>query len=656
MKPLGVLVIVIVAVAGLFFAINNLGGGSGTEDQSVESISQDSTPVDAPQGNSGSLANPDRNVRESVTPTGSTGERVVAAPTGKEQYDNVVSGLVLNSNHEPLAAASVTLTRGGLAGMLFINEAMDRSQDLFATTNKDGKYIFVNVEPYDRYAIEANAEGYSQAERPNLVVNTSGDVNLQPILLTVGASLSGTVLDNAGNAVPGAVMRLDGMFARMDGNPAADSLSTVSNAAGHYIIPNVPAGNRTLNVKAEGYANQVKGSLVFRGEEPLTMDLTLEIAEMICGKVISRIGKPVPGAKVLAISTSNSSRHCRDEIFADENGEFCLKNVAAGQYNVAVTAKGFRPGNENRVKTGAASLIIELAVQGLVNGRVVAASGPAPTPYVVQLRQTHPGNTVTSAIGKPLTLSEADGSFSIECGSTGTFLIQATAPGYSPSFSEEFRFTVGQPMNGVVVHLTAGGSISGSVLNAEGKPVSRPRITTHDNTWTNSLFDRALGNQFPTNITPTAGNGNGQGKFKLDSLRPETYQLRVRAPGYCEATLQDVFVTEGKDTNVGNIQLIRGGEINGTVIDLAGRPVMGAKVRLNPASGGEGLPHTYEITAGGDGTYSIKNIFPGKYKLSAAPTNSASNFLQAFSNELDNVQPVQIKDGESQHFELKIDS
>lgn len=655
MKPLGVLVLVLVAVGGLFFAITQLGGGGDDDsngNQAIENTAEPVAPQAEPQG-------------ELATPAGTREvAEIAAAPTqreslsdGVEQYDNVLSGLVLNDAQQPIADATVVLTRAGMAGMLFVNEEMDRSKDRSTTTNESGKYIFTNVEPFDRYSIEANAEGYSQAELPNVNVDTSGEVNLQPVLLAIGASLSGVVKDSAGNTVPNATLQLDGMFSTMDGQPAADSLIAVSDATGTYLIPNVPPGNRSLTIRADGYANQGKGGLVFRGEEPLTMDITLEIAERICGKVISNIGKPVEGAKVLAMSFSNSNRTCRDNVVTDENGEFCLTSVAAGQYTIAVTANGYRRGNQNRVRAGGASLIIELDEQGVVNGRVVAGDGPAPTPYLIQLRQTHPGNVVTSAIGKPVTFNEEDGSFSVECTQSGTFLVEARAPGFSPSFSAEFRFTIGQPMNGVVVHLTSGGSISATVVDSEGNPVSRPRVTTHDNTWTNSLFDRALGDQFPTNVTKTSTNGNGKGKFILKNLRPDTYQLRIRAPGFCEATMQDVFVTEGKDNAIGNIQLIRGGEVSGTVIDLAGQPVAGAKVRLSPESGGgDQLPRTYEGSTDASGKYTLKNIFPGKYKLSAAAASGATNFMDTFASELDNMQLVQIRDGETQHFELKIDS
>jgi len=657
MKPLGVLLLVIVAVVGLFFAINQLGGDSGEGEGTVPGLVVDSGEEPDPAGGtSTALTDPDRGTREAVEGTTPVMDREEANPTGGEQYENTVSGLILGADQRPVANAMVTLTRAGLTGQIFVNESLDRSQDIHALTNDQGKYIFANVEPYDQYSVEANAEGYARSEMPGVVVDAIGDVNLPPIVLGVGASLSGVVLDTAGNPVPDATMRLDSMFMATGGDASPDAIETTTNSDGTYLFGNVPAGNRTLSIGAEGYANLTKGGLVFRGEEPLTLTLTLEVAEMICGKVISKAGTPVAGAKVLGMSFSNASKNCRDDTLTDENGEFCLSRVAPGQYTIAVTAQGFRAGHENRVKPGGAGLVIELVEQGLVSGRVLA-NGEAPIgPYTVQLRQTHPGQKITSRIGKPVTLTNTDGSFSIECTQSGTFMIEGRATGFAPTFSDEFRFTQGQPMNNVIVRLTNGGSITGNIVDPDGKPVPRPRITTHANDWTNSLFDRALGDQFPTNVTQKATTGNGAGRFELENLTAETYQIRVRAPGFCEATMKDVFVTEGKDTNVGQVQLIRGGEITGTVIDLAGQPVVGATVSLNPdGRRGDELPRSYTAQAGADGKYVLRNVWPGKYKLSATRGGGGGgDIFDAFATDQNSIQQVSVQDGGTQHFELKI--
>jgi uncharacterized GH25 family protein len=658
MKPLGVLAIVLVAVAGLFFALSQLGGEDPGTPPEVSGLNAETpAPGPAEPADEPPLAAPDRGERAVVesTPREET-ERADAAPDLGEQFDNRLTGLVMAPDRTPVAGATVTLTQGGISGRLFVNEALDRSGDRHTETDAEGRYAFTNVEPAPQYSIEVTAEGYSRNELGGVAVDATGTQELPAIVLSAGASLSGVVMDTAGNTVPGAVLRLDGMFSSLDGTPSVDSLEVQSGPDGKYLIPNVAPGNRTLNVRAEGYGNQTKGGLVFRGEEPMTLDVTLEVAEMICGKVISKSGAPVAGAKVLAMSFSNANKQCRDTVLTDENGDFCLTRVAAGQYTIAVTADGYRAGHENRVKTGGAGLVIELVEQGMVSGRVIAGDGAPAGPYTVQLRQTHPGQTITSRIGKALTFSNADGSFSIECAQSGTYLIEASAAGHAPTFSEEFRFTQGQPMQNVVVRLAQGGRITGQIVGPDGEPVARPRVSTHANDWTNSLFDRALGDQFPTNATLTAVTGGGAGRFQLQHLNPETYQVRVRAPGFCEAVVKDVLVTEGQATDLGKVTLLRGGELTGAVIDAAGKPVAGARVNLNPdgPAGGE-MPQSYSAKTGPDGKYRIANVVPGRYKLSAARGGQGGGTLfDDFISEQESAQVVTVADGDTLRFELKV--
>lgn len=653
MKPLGVLVLVILAVGGLFTAIYLLGDDDETRTDGIESISQsgtDTTPSNT--GSGGELTPATTAERTTVTPVVES-ERVDVAPENSEQFANQVSVLVLTPDEKPVGDATVVLTQAGIQGMIFQNEPLDRSKDRQAKTDKDGRAKFLNVEPFHQYTAEGVASGYSRASSNGFAVHATGDTEVT-VVLSIGASLAGQITDTGGQPVGGATVTLDGLFSQFDGGTSPDTLTTTTEADGSYMLANVLPGNRRLNVSADGYANQTKGGLVFRGEEPLEMNVTLEIAEMICGKVISKAGSPVAGAKVLGINFSNSNRQCRDQAISDENGDFCLEHLAAGKYNIAVSAEGYRRSNEPRVQTGGAGLIVELEDQGVVNGRVIVAEGTLPKPYTVQLRQTHQGNKVTTLIGESKRFNQEDGAFSIECTMTGTYIVQAVAPGYAPSFSDEFQFTMGNAMNGVTVRLTQGGSISGRVVDSEGNAVARPRITTHDNDWTNSLFDKALGDQFPTNTTKSSVTGNMNGQFKVDLLKSETYQISIRAAGYCEYTMRDVRVNEGSDTNVGDIALIKGGEVTGTVIDAAGQPVVGAMVRMNVNENSREMPRNYETKSGPGGKYVIANIYPGKYKLTASKSSDPLDFLGAISDELDQVQLVTITDGQSQRYELKV--
>lgn len=638
-----------VAVGGLLFAIFRLGGGSNGDEQGLQPEPPEVAQTDPTPGH---LPPPDPGQRTELEPT-TGGDEERASLASQDYFSNVLTGTVVTNDQRPVESAQVTLTRSGPAAMFFQNDPQDRSKDRTVKTDAKGSYRFNNVEPFERYALEVVAEGYSAASVSNVNIDIEGTFTEPPIILTTGAMLYGRVEDSGKNLVPDAVLHLDGSFYRPGTEAGPDRLSAVSDNGGQYEVLNVPPGNRSLIVMADGYANVQVGGLVFRGDEPIERNITLEIAERIAGTVLSQAGAPVPDADVLAMSFSNSNRQCREGTKTDERGQFTLERLAAGQYTIAVKANGFRPGHESRVKTGESGLIIELVQQATVEGRVVAIdTGQPVAQYKVRLRQTYPQTPVTTAIGIEETFAEENGSFSLTSVQPGTYLVQAVANGYAPSYSDTFRITQGQSVKGIIVTLTAGGSITGTVVGPDG-PVPRALITTHDNTWSNSLFDQALGDEFPTNATQRTARGNDKGVFKVGGLKSETYQVRIKASGYCEYVKQDILVKEGVATQLDGIVLIRGGTITGKVLNAAGEPAV-ANVSLMPDGRQPGMPRRYKVKSNADGNYVLANIHPGAYKLTASAGRGGGDFLGQLQNQQGSMKQVTVSDGQELRFDLQL--
>lgn len=653
MKPLGVLLLVVLAVGGLLFAIFQLGGDDSTINNGRDlEIDLPSSPENP--GRPGLLPPPEPASRTELDPATAPEEGRQQLATPQDYFENQVVGTVVDEEGRTIEGAVVTLTRSGPGALFFQNDPQDRSKDRKTKSDAQGSFGFRNVEPFDRYAIEVVADGYSAATASQVNVGVAGTFFQQQITLTTGQRLYGRVEDSGKNAVPGAVIYLDTAFYTPGaGEESPDRLTAVTNAQGEYEILNVPPGNRTLTVMADGYANVQMSGLVFRGEKGIERSITLEIAERITGTVINQEGAPVPDAQVQAICFSSSTRQCRELTATDESGQFTLERLAAGQYTIAVAAEGYRRASEPRVQTGESGLIIELVRQATVSGRVIAIDTGQPVPqYTVRLRQTYPQQTVTTPVTEKQTFEKEDGSFTLTAAQPGTYLVEALADGYAPSYSESFRMVQGQSITGIVVTLTKGGSITGTVLGPDG-PVARALITTHDNTWSNSVFDQALGDEFPTNATSTTGRSNGKGEFVVAGIKGETYQIRVKASGYCEFVKQDILVRDGVATSVGEILLRRGGRITGRVLDASGAPTA-ATVSLLPDGRQPGMPQRYKVKSQPDGTYELGNVEPGNYKLSATVGNGGGDFLGQFQSQEASVKRVTISDGQELHYDLQI--
>lgn len=550
--------------------------------------------------------------REAATPP-----EAVESRASRELHGRVVDPL------GPVADAAITLTRSWAFAPVFRDHPVVRSEDLHTTTDHDGRFLFTDLEPWDRYAVEVDA-----GNRKTLVecvgVGDVGSSHVPEIALGApprgvscgsGPTLYGEVRDPQGDPIAGAAVILHGAFGRQEAAEGPEALTTESDKDGRYEFPLIPPGRYAVSLRAYGRANLLIEGLVFRVGSIIERNIVLAPAEEIRGRVVSREGFPIADAEVRATCFFSAHRLCRGSCRTGERGTFHLGKLEAGLYTVAVAAPGFRRAHRSRFRPGDPELVFELDRLEPIQGCVVAADTGRPVPlYSVRLRATYPETSITIPLRREVAFSEEDGRFSIDGVTSGTFLIEAGAPGYAPSFSEPVEVTEGWPTSDVSVRLTKGGSIAGTVVNLDGDPVPRPRVMTHDPTWTASLIDLALGDEFPTNVTLRSIGGNAAGRFVIGDLRPGNYQLRVNAPGYSESIVPSILVEEGQEASLA-LTLLRGGEVRGEVWDERGWRVVGARIELHlDVLPGE-IPRRYEGRSGWEGDFVLANIHPGDYRI-----------------------------------------
>ncbi len=657
MKPLSVLLLVLVAVGVLFFAISNLpskkdpGTGVGVEPLA----NSPEAPVDA--GSDAALPGADTGGRDAVAvaPTQAP-ER--SSGTAGNKWDNQLVGRIENPEGKPVAGAQVVLTRSSSAASFFVNTELDRSGDRQLRTGSDGRFSFEQVEPYDHYAIEVYHEDYSSTELVPVSVGMEGVFEEGPIVLAKGATLKGFVRAQDGGGVGGAQLYLDSMFFQASEEPNPARLSVTSDSFGAFEFKNVAAGHRSLLVEAEGFAHALINGLNFRAQDVVERDVTLDVAEMICGRVVGPGNEPVAEAQVQALSFSNSGQQCREITSTDADGTFCLSSIAPGKYLVAVHADGYMPANQRQVQAGDTNVLLEMKTQATVTGKVVdAATGAAVTKFSCSLRQTFEGIAQTTPTSINGDFEDAEGNFELAGVSPGSFLVEARADGYAPGFSESFTINQGQGATGILVRLGQGGKIVGIVVDSSGVPVARAKISTKPNDWTGSEFDLVMDDMIPSNITKAEAITDSTGAFTLSNLRPETYQIRIQGPNVCELVMVNVVVPDSGEKDLGTIPMLAGGTIRGKVFDQAGRPAGNARISLRiDASGGES-PRFYNAKANASGEFEFKTVYPGNYEIQAQPARSATG-EEIFDVLTAGVasRPVSAVDGRVVTVELKLGS
>jgi chitodextrinase len=205
---------------------------------------------------------------------------------------------------------------------------------------------------------------------------------------------------------------------------------------------------------------------------------------------------------------------------------------------------------------------------------------------------THAGvaNATVSYSGGS-TITASDGSYSLSGVAPGTYSVTASAPGYSGSTNASVTVTSGTTTTSNFA-LAPLGAISGTVTDAStNNPIGG--ATVKDG----------------TKSTTTATDGT----YSLSNEAPGTYSVTASAVGYSASTNTGVAVTSGATTtsNFALTPTAPPGAIGGTVTDSnSSTPISGATVSY---SGGNET-----ATTATDGSYTLSNIAPGTYSVTAS--------------------------------------
>ena len=215
--------------------------------------------------------------------------------------------------------------------------------------------------------------------------------------------------------------------------------------------------------------------------------------------------------------------------------------------------------------------------------------------------------------------------------------------------------------------------ITGRVLDEMNEPVAGAQVMAMRSTY----FDgrRRL---VPAGGGPGGGQTDDGGQFRILGLPPGTYYVRAMmrdtwtvsengveqtygyAPTYFPTTsnvsdARRITVGIGQEASNNDIALIPGRavSVSGTAFDSHGRPLAGQSVGLTQETRGPGMAMMMSAGNGSvnaDGTFTIKNVPPGEYKLMARGssdrgTEAAALPILVNGIEIDNVSLVTVGGG-----------
>jgi len=438
--------------------------------------------------------------------------------------------------------------------------------------------------------IGASAPGFLPADHAGphgvgyLTVAAAGQhAGIDIVLRRGGARVRGTVVDETGGVVSGAVVRSQD-FTRFGRGWTG---VTTSDDEGRFELW-VPLGGVALQATADGYATA--NDQANAPEDEIELRLMPEV--VLEGRVVDRTGAPVADIRVRA----NPESHNADEIFAftttDVDGRFELHRLGPGRY---------RPTAEGPSRFGQAEAMVTLAF-----------GEPVPELVIV----TRPAATVHVQVEAPAALDGCEGDW-----------LEGYIEGHRHfARLSGFRGTLyGIPPGRLMLLVLCGGQRVhtelelGEVESFETtlRIEASATVTGHV-----ALAEDGLGSFMSINLIPAGTVLDGpmlpEGTVHIDSDANGRFAAAMPRAGGFEVIgstidggslpLRSFTVAEGEQLDLGELRLPALGQLEGRVVDPEGHGVGGLNVRaLHTAGVGD--------RTRADGTFSLLQLVPGEYQL-----------------------------------------
>jgi hypothetical protein len=480
-------------------------------------------------------------------------------------------------------------------------------------------------------------------------------------------SIEGRVVSSTtGEPLPNAVLMLAG------GAPP-NVVSAVTDDSGGFSFLGLTDGRYRLSVQRAGYIGQFYGTgagtatgtyLLLAPGQHLKVVYKLVPTTVISGRVLDEKGDPVSNMAAMALQAGYQRGVRRwtrvAAVTTNAKGAFRIANLAAGKYLVATidesstsstSVSAQPPGDKPEPEyvptffpsatyaagavpvqvdagreTGGIEIRLRKADTVRIRGRVVGA--PEGKPAVVLLSPAGVTDAALASLqgAKRAYSQEEDGAFELKGVVPGTYLLSASfvMPDLAVLVASTLVQVGGRHIDGLVLHPVVAPELAGSIEVADNAAAKLNNLQI------------GLEPVEYMGLGAASASAGPDGKFSLKGILPSRYFVQVRnlpEGSYVKSLrhgAQEV-PEEGLDLTgeaSGSLQVtlsLAGARVDGAVQTEEGKPVSGATVVLAPDSRRYSM--FKETQTGENGSYSLKGVAPGEYKILAWENIEAGAYL-----------------------------
>ncbi|MCU0609417.1 MAG: carboxypeptidase-like regulatory domain-containing protein, partial [Chitinispirillaceae bacterium] len=523
----------------------------------------------------------------------------------------IISGTVRISGTNTGIAGAKVLIRTGNFNPVTIDSAV---------TAANGTYSIDSVQA-GTINMVASATGYTPVTVNNITVGNN-DITRSFNLTALGAGvvMSGTVRNaNNNNPIAGAkvILRTGGV-----GGTAIDS--AISTATGTYTIDSIQPGTYTTFTSATGFISRTSNSIPV-ANTAVTNNVQLTPAPApttILGVVAdATTATGIVGAKIILRSGNTKV----DSVLSGANGLYSFANVAAGTYTTITTFTGYLAATSNAITVASTPVTnnIQLTAIGagvVVSGTVTNSTTAAAVSGAKVVLIDNTNARVDSAV------TSANGTYSIDSVSAGTYSIRVTATGYTAFASNTFTVVAAAvTRNAQIIPLPPATTILGVVTNA---------TTSAALVGAKVVLVNNAGASVDSAVTVAGG------VYSLSNVEAGTYSTVTSLANYVTRTTRNITVSGSPVTSNVALTPITYVAVSGTVtIAGSATAIAGAQVIL--VDNATGLAYD-TVTSAANGTYTVSNVATGTYVTVASAngyvTSTSATFTVAATAVTRNIQ------------------
>ncbi len=450
-----------------------------------------------------------------------------------------------------------------------------------------------------------------------------------------GAVVRGVVRSTLGDALDDATVELTSRFDPWMIFDGAITMVYVtpgrSDQKGRYEVRQVPSGHALSFVSTRRAHARAGGAVpVLRPGDVHDLDIVMLRGGAIAGRTIDVDDEPVTNAAVFIrplkvdLMDLSAAEKDSDRTSVDEEGRFEFDELAAGQYELILSAPSMRVTIERvEVALGETTECTLLAVDGLaIDGRVVSSSGEPLAGIAVKGFKPPTMMSMQSQLERKYRVADTtdeEGRFSIGGFDEGAVRVVASSTAYQTATIE-----VEAGDDDVEITCLRHASLSGIVVSLEdGEPITKFMAGIVPPGGSLSITDMMGGERALAGIRHPRPFESEDGIFHFDDVLPGEYDLHIAADHHAAAFVRVQVPDEAHVRGV-VVMMEPGATITGQVVDAnTNLPVSGARL----STGSRGIMNVMSevmlgvgssTTTAADGRFTLRDLEGGKLQINVS--------------------------------------